>query len=311
MAILLIIAAISVLGLLADARTPLPESKGNQAAQQAQESQKGRRPLVAHAVVHLLGEQHGARTPEGADEGLGGEGRRGLVLVRIDEVVVGGVIQEDEPETNGEASERGADPDQARVRGPGEDEQADGDEPARDHHGNQADLGGRLAVVLLHLLEVVLVDDRRAHGRADDAHGEGDEHKTRDAVRVALATLENDGVGDEEHVQKTVEDGHVKRDEQHDELAEQELERTDEEDGHALCEGTLIEVGFSDIGVVAGLLAEGLGAALEDGGRVGLLDGEGNENPDDEGHDELDPVEPAPAGEAEPTTNERTDCELG
>lgn len=306
-AILLVITAISILGLLTDAGTPLPESKGNQAAQQTEEGQESRGPLVAHAVVHLLGEEDGAGAPEGTDERLGGERGSGLVLVGIDEVVVGGVIQEDEAETDGEASQRGADPDQARVRGPGEDEQADGDEPAGDHHGDQTDLGGRLAVVLLDLLEVVLVDDGSAESGADDAHGKRDEHETGDAVRVALAALEDDGVGDEEHVKKTVEDRHVERHEQYDELAEEKLEGPDQEDGHALREGTLVQVGLSHVRVVTGLLAEALGPALEDGGRVGLLDGEGDEDPDDEGHDELDPVEPPPAGEAEPTTDERTD----
>lgn len=309
MAILLtIITTISVLGSLADASAKLPESEGDRAAQQTQKGQKGRGPLVAHAVVHLLSEQDGAGTPEGTNKSLGGERGRGLVLVRVDQVVVGCVIQENEAEADGEAGEAGADPDQARVRGPGEDEEADGDEPARDHHGDQPDLGGRLAVVFLDLGEVVLVDNGGAHGRADDSHRERDEHEARLAVRVALAALEDDGVGDEEHVEKTVEDRHVERDEQHDELAEQELEGPNQEDGHALREGTLVEIALGHVRVVTGLLAEVLGAATEDGGCVGLLDGEGDEDPDDEGQDELDPVEPAPAGEAEPTTDERTDC---
>lgn len=258
-------------------------------------------------MVHLLGEQDGARTPEGADERLGGERGGGLVLVGIDEVIVGGVVEEDETETDGETGKGGANPDKMGVGSPGEDEETDGDEPAGDHHGDQADLGGGLAVVLLDLLEVVLVDDGRAQGRADDADGERNEHKTGDTGRVTLTSLEDDGVGDEEHVQKTVEDRHVERNEQHDKLAEQELEGTNQEDGHTFREGTLVEVALGHVRVVTGLLAKLLGAAGKDGGRVGFLDGEGDENPDDEGQDELDPIEPAPASELEPTTYERTD----
>lgn len=196
-----VIAAKRVLGSLTDASTKLPETKGDQAAQQTQKGQEGRGPLVTHAVVHLLREQDGAGTPEGTNKGLGGKRRGSLVLVRVDEVVVGRVVEEDETEPNREAGEAGADPDQARVRGPGEDEEADGDEPARDHHGDQTNLGGGLAVVFLDLREVVLVNQGGAKGRADDADGERDKHEARLAVRVALASLEDDGVGDEEHVQ--------------------------------------------------------------------------------------------------------------
>jgi hypothetical protein len=40
---------------------------------------------------------------------------------------------------------------------------------------------------------------------------------------------------------------------------------------------------------------------------VSLRDGEGDENPDDEGEDELDPVEPSPtSGIREETTDKRT-----
>lgn len=257
-------------------------------------------------MVHLLREQDRAGTPEGTNKGLGGKRRGSLVLVRVDEVVVGRVVEEDETKANGEAGEAGADPDQVRVRGPGEDEEADGDEPARDHHGDQTNLGGGLAVVFLDLREVVLVNQGGAKGRADDADSERDEHEARLAVRVALASLEDDRVSDEEHVQQAVKDRHVERDEQHDELAEQELEGPDQEDAYTLREGTLVQIALGHVRVVTGLLAEFRGPATEDSGGVGFLNGKGNEDPDDEGQDELDPVEPAPASETEPTTDERT-----
>lgn len=47
--------------------------------------------------------------------------------------------------------------------------------------------------------------------------------------------------------------------------------------------------------VAARLLAHLLRPLGQDGGRVRLGDGEGDEHPDDEGEDELEPVQPAPA----------------
>lgn len=87
------------------------------------------------------------------------------MLVRVDEVVVGAVVDEDEAEADGEAGEGGPHPDQAREGGPGEDDHADGDKPAGEHHGDEAELGGRqLACVGLDDFEVVLVDEGGADG---------------------------------------------------------------------------------------------------------------------------------------------------
>lgn len=44
------------------------------------------------------------------------------MLVRVDEVVVGGIVQEDKPEPDGEAREARSDPRQSLVGCPGEDE---------------------------------------------------------------------------------------------------------------------------------------------------------------------------------------------
>ena len=306
---LLVVAAVGVLAAAADGGAVLPEGKRDGAAGEAEEGQEAGRPLVAHAVVHLLGEEHDAGAPEGADARLGRERRGRLVLVRVDQVVVGRVVEEDEAKADGQAGEAGADPGQALVGRPGENEEADGDEPAAGHHGDEADLGGRPAVVLGHEGEVVLVDERGADGREDDADGDGDEHEARDAGAVALADLKDDGVGDEEHVQEAVQDRHVQADEEDDELGEEQLEGADQEDADALGEGPGVELGLGDVAVVAGLLPQLRGAASEDRRGVGLGDGEGDQDPDNKGEDELDPVEPAPASRVgEETANEGADC---
>lgn len=98
------------------------------------------------------------------------------MLVRVDEVVICRVVEEDEAEADGEAGETGADPDEAGVGGPGEDEKTDGDEPAGEHHRDEADFGRGAAVVGADEGEVVVVDKAGTTGGADDADCERNEH---------------------------------------------------------------------------------------------------------------------------------------
>jgi hypothetical protein len=165
--------------------------------------------------------------------------------------------------------------------------------------------------VLVNEGNVVLVDKGRAESGEDDTDSDGNEHETSLAGGVALALLVDDGEGDEEHVEETVEDTHVEGDEEDDELAKQKLEGSDEEDAETLREGSHVEFLLSDVVGLASLLAELGSAAGENGGCVGLGDGKGDEDPDDTGEDKLDPVEPAPAsGIREEATNEGTDCDV-
>lgn len=93
------------------------------------------------------------------------------MLVRVDEVVVGGVVQKDEPEADPEAAKARPKPVQVRVAGPGEDDEAQGDEPAGAHHGDQAVLGGWVAVEAGGDFEVVFVDPGGADGGGNDTEG--------------------------------------------------------------------------------------------------------------------------------------------
>lgn len=161
----IIITGVGVVAAGADGGAVLPEEEGDAAAGESEEEEDHASPLVAAAGVHLLGEEDDGGAPEGAEEGLGGEGRGGLVLVRVDNVVVGGVVEEDKAEADGEAADGGADPVEARVRRPGEDGEADGDEPARAHHGDETVLGRGVAVPLRRDLKVVFVDKGGAERR--------------------------------------------------------------------------------------------------------------------------------------------------
>lgn len=161
----IVVARVSILAVSPNPLAVFPEQEGDRAAEQADAGKEGAGPLISEAMVHLGREEHDAGTPEGADEGLGGERGGRAVLVRVDEVVVGRVVEEDEAEADRETGERRADPDEARVRRPGEDDHAERNEPAREHHGDQAELGGReLPGVRLDDLQVVLVHQGRAHG---------------------------------------------------------------------------------------------------------------------------------------------------
>ena len=127
------------------------------------------------------------------------------------------------------------------------------------------------------------VHEGRARCGAEDADGDGDEHEAGGGSGVVFPALVDDGVGDEEHVQEAVEDGHVEAQEEDDEFAEEELEGADEEDAQAFGERPEVEVLFGDEVFV--LLAQLFGSFGEDGGRVGFGHGEGYEDVSGAGED--------------------------
>ena len=168
------------------------------------------------------------------------------MLIRIHKIVIRAVIQEQEPESHGEAPHRGTPVAELGVRCPGEDKQADGDEPATAHHRHKADFCRGRAAVTRAEREVVFVHQRCAGGGAEDADRDGDEHEAGGGGGVVFPALVDDGVGDEEYVEEAVEDGHVEAEEEDDEFAEEELEGADEEDAEAFGEGPEVEVLFGD-----------------------------------------------------------------
>lgn len=273
------------------------EDVRDETAGEGEEGQQRARPLVPEGVVHLLGEEDDAGAPEAADAGLCGEGAGGLVLVRVDEVVVGRVVEEDEAEADGEAAHHGAPVRQGRVRGPREDEQPDGHEPAREHHRDEARFGGWFAVGRACAdRKIVSVDQRAEDGRAHDAQRQGDEHEARHAFGPAFALHVHDRVRHEEHVQKAVEDRHVQADQQDDGFQEEQLERSNEEDPQLFAERSRVEFLLRHVSGVARFLAEFLRSTGEEDRRVRLGDREGQEEPTHRGQDELDPVQPSPTG---------------
>jgi len=138
------------------------------------------------------------------------------MLVRIDKIVIRGVVEEDEAETDWEAAKRRTNPVETGIGGPGEDEETNGDEPARTHHGNKSDFSRGLAAIISAHFHVMFIDERSAGSRAKDTDSKRDEHQSRAASRVSFSFLVDDGEGDEEHVEEAVENGHVSGDEEDD-----------------------------------------------------------------------------------------------
>lgn len=116
------------------------------------------------------------------------------MLVGIHKVVVCRVVQENETEPNGPASDSRTKPVDPRIRCPGENKQSNRNKPAGKHHWNKARFSRGLSVVLLTELEVVLVDKWSTHGTHDNANSEGDEHETSRSGVPSLAILVNDRV---------------------------------------------------------------------------------------------------------------------
>ena len=87
------------------------------------------------------------------------------MLVAVNEVVIGGIVKEDEAKPHRESSNAWADPGEMRIGGPCENEKADWHEPAANHHWVETSLSGSGAVMLARYIEVVFVDKGRAKAR--------------------------------------------------------------------------------------------------------------------------------------------------
>lgn len=122
--------------------------------------------------------------------------------VRIDrgkshtKIVVCRVVQEDEAKPDWPASNGRSKPMNSWIRGPGKDEQSNRNEPARNHHRNQALFRRGFSVVLRRHLEVVLVDKRCAGSTHNDSNGKGNEHETSGPSTPSFTVLVHDRVAE-------------------------------------------------------------------------------------------------------------------
>ena len=148
--LVLLVPAVRVVRTLSDPSTVKVEDERYRTAGQANKREERAGPLVVQPVVHLVREQHHSRPPKRTDECLRRQCRRSLVLVRVYEIVVCRVVEEDESKAHREAAQSWPRPVQVGIARPCEDEKPDGDEPAADHHGYETRFSWGLSVVLGH-----------------------------------------------------------------------------------------------------------------------------------------------------------------
>ena len=112
----------------------------------------------------------------------------------------------------------------ARGVGPGKPEKSDGEHNATDNAHWQTRLGSSITDTRglnpLHVLLVVEQDD--IHNRHEDAHSHSDEGKTADTfIPVTVLSVDN-GKSTEKHVENTIDDSVVEREQENDGLGEQQ-----------------------------------------------------------------------------------------
>lgn len=106
-----------------------------------------KRRKVGSQLTHLNGEEDNRSAPERTDARLSRECGCGQVLVGIDEVVVGTVVEEDEAEADAPAAHCWTSPAQMWVGRPCKDEHADCDEPGHTISGMQMFQGWEFGIL--------------------------------------------------------------------------------------------------------------------------------------------------------------------
>lgn len=99
-------------------------------------------PLVGQVGEHKIGDQGKDAGQDVATERLGGNGRAGVAVVGIGQVVEGGQVDGEDAHGGTAQGQHGHDPRHGRERRPAEPEQADGHEGGLDAGEEQARLGG-------------------------------------------------------------------------------------------------------------------------------------------------------------------------
>lgn len=82
----------------------------------------------------------------------------------------------------------------------------------------------------------------------------------------------------EEHVEQSIQDGHVQRDEEDDQFLEQKLKRPQQEHAQPLAHGSQVQVHLGHVFLIARLLSHLLRSSLENRGGIGLGKGKGDED---------------------------------
>ncbi|KAG8413361.1 hypothetical protein J3458_012930 [Metarhizium acridum] len=216
------------LGLGPHAPAILVKDKGHGDQQRGKPAgDAGPRPYAEIVVQRPYDQRKGAGKAR-AQKGIRRNGRGGVRLEGVDEVVEGGLEDGEEAGPEHDEAEARDDPVDGRAGGPSEQELAGAEEHGAQHHGRQpllgdgAVAGGVVGAVVQGL--VVDVEGAAEHGADQDAQ----EGQRRDQRPPPAQLAEDDGDGAQLHVQDAVAEAGVQRHEEADGRAE-ELHRPQQE----------------------------------------------------------------------------------
>jgi len=209
----------------ADRWAVLVEEERKRDARDGQEGRDRRRPVDAQVLVHVGGEQGEGGAEQGPQDRVCSQDGRGEDGVRVDQVVHDTEEDEDHAEAEGDAGRDAGHPVDGRVVGPGEPEQADGNGNRCNQAGWEAGLGRREPAVLGLRPDVALVVGDGVRDGEEHADHDAQEGETPDALVPPAVQLVYDRERGEEHVERSVDDGHVDGKEQDNGLPEEENPR--------------------------------------------------------------------------------------
>jgi hypothetical protein len=294
-----------VLALLADGGAVFVEEEWHGHAHESEEGGDGRGPVDSEVVVHLGREKREGGTEERTQDSVGCEHGGCEDGVGVNEVVHHAEEDEHHAETEGYAGENGHDPVDAWGVGPGEPEEADGDCNTAKHGGRQTSLRWCETLVLIAKPGVALVVPNAVSYGDDHTDSHTKEGKAANTRTPAAVLLVDNWERAKQHVESSVNDGHVDADEEDNGLLEQQDPGTRKRSLEDLAKGgwalvditaTLVDLS-SALGKLGGTLAE------NDRG-VGFGEEEAANDPENTGEDGHDTLNPAPA---DSLANETTD----
>lgn len=255
---------------------PLVESQQCRHEDDRHEARDGAGPVDPKRIVHGSGEEGESGGRARADDGGGGEGRRGVAEIGVHNVVGQAHVEEDHAKAGEDTRADGDEPEGGRVVGPGEPEEADGQAHGAQHGRRETGLGGRFTAALFDDLGVApLIVQSRVEEGDDNAQCHGQEGQGGHALGPAAGLLEDDGIGCEQQEHGALHNGQKRGEKGHDGLQEEQQERAKGADLQ-LAENSLLlahaidEMGLAEDGSHLGR------SPAEEGGSEGLGKGAGH-----------------------------------
>lgn len=293
------------LAACADSRAILVEEEGERHTGESKEGGDAGCPVDTEILVHVGGEEREGGTEEGSDDGVGSQNGSGEDGVGVDKVV-----HDAEEYQNHSESERdtGCDADHEvdrSVVGPSEPEKSNWDSNRCNETRWETGLGGSKAVMCFGGFDIALVVPEGVSDGNQHTNHDSQEGKTADTLVPATGLLVDDRESSEHHVQGTVNDSHVKGQQEDNRLTEQKDPRAGKRDLERVLERNLALVDFDLAPVdLARQLGKLLSTATEKHRGIGLGNHQRANDPDSTRESREEAHNPLPATVAH--TNEST-----